>query len=81
MALNVEGEYRPCNEDIKIILKPGEHKKLSLSFSKFYDTNYEINGLVLAAIRVMENYTGSEELAQQEIENAVDKFSMTVSFK
>ena len=80
VALNVEGEYRACNEDIDIVLEPGEHRKFSLSFSKFYDTDYQIEGLVLSAVRIMENYTGSEESAKQEIENAVDKFSMTVAF-
>ena len=80
ISLDVEGEYRPCTENDEIILAPGETKIVNLSFTKFFDTNTKINGIVLNAVRVIENYTGNPETASQEIENALDKFSMTVSF-
>ena len=79
--LSVGDELRSCVDDTTIVLSPGETKEVSLSFSKFYDSDIEVNGLVLNAVRVMENYTGDEETAEEEIENAIYKASMTISMQ
>ena len=81
VGLAVGEELRGTNDnDIKIILDPGESKTVNLAFPEFYDSGLEPKGIVLDAVRVMENYTGSLETADEEIENAVDKFSMTIAF-
>ena len=53
-----------------------------LALSMVYEHKDEYpDGLVLNAVRVMENYTGNEETAQQEIDNAIYKASMTISMQ
>ena len=80
--INIGDETRNCIEyDTDIVLAPGETKNFSISFSKYYDSNTGVDGLVLNAVRVMENYTGNEETAQQEIDNAIYKASMTISMQ
>lgn len=80
--INIGDETRGCvEEDTKIVLAPGETKNVSLSFSKFYDSETKVDSLVLNAVRVMENYTGNEETAQEEIDNAIYKASMTISMQ
>ena len=78
MAIN--DDIRPTEDETTIILEPGESKNVSLSFAKFYDSEVEPEGIVLNSVRVMENYTGNPDTAEEEIENAIDKFSMTISF-
>ena len=81
VGLAISNEIRSTiDNDINIILEPGESKNVQLSFEKFYDSSSEPNGIVLNAVRVMENYTGNPDTAEAEIENAIDKFSMTVAF-
>lgn len=81
VVLNVDGEYRGTEDTTSIVLKPGETKQVSVAFSKFYDSDATVEGLMLNSVRVMENYTGNPDTAEEEIANAVDKFSMTISFK
>lgn len=80
VGLSFPNEIRATIDETEVILEPGENKTVNLSFEKFYDSTNEPNGIVLNAVRVMENYTGDPDMAEAEIENAVDKFSMTVAF-
>ena len=80
IGLAVGNEIRHTTESGAIVLGPGESKTVALSFEKFYDSPYEPEGILFNAIRVMDNYTGNPETATSEIENAIDKFSMTVGF-
>ena len=80
IGLSIGNEIRPTIDDLKIVLGPGESKETLLSFEKFYDSPYEPEGIILNAIRVMEHYTGNEATAESEIENAIDKFNMTIGF-
>lgn len=81
VGLAVGDELRATNDnDVTIVLGPGESKTVNLAFPQFYDSGLEPKGIILDAVRVMENYTGNQETADEEIENAVDKFSMTISF-
>ena len=82
LYINIGDETRGCvEEETDIVLDPGETKNVAISFSKFYDSDSDVDGLVLNAVRVMENYTGDEETAQQEIDNAIYKASMTISMQ
>lgn len=81
ILLDVGGEYRINEDDSTIVLLPGETRNVSVTFSKFYDSDATVNALILDSVRIMENYTGNPETAEQEIENAIDKFSMTISFE
>lgn len=68
--------------DAGIILKPNESRTLKLSFQKFYDNKDDAKSITFGAIRVMEQYSGtenvSEEVRQSEIQNAIAKFSVTI---
>lgn len=77
--LVVDGEYRnTTNYDIDVVLKPNEVKTIQLAFPKFYDSNTTSDMIVLSAVRVMQEYTGLEENAEIELQNAIDKFSMNI---
>ena len=79
--MDIGSEARAAEDDgTTIVLEPGEVETVSLSFSMFYDSELEPEGIVLNAVRVMEEYTGDSETAEEEIENAIDKFSMTIAF-
>lgn len=83
VGLMMNSEVRPDLDDNSIILEPGGAIETSVSFDKFYDSDEEPRGIVLDAVRIMENYTvdsDDEKVIQSEIENAVDKFSMTIAF-
>ncbi len=80
VGLVVGNESRSTLDETSIVLGPGESTTTKLSFEKFYDSASTAKGIVLNAVRVMENYTGNPETAEAEIENAINKFSMTISF-
>ncbi|MBR2289193.1 MAG: hypothetical protein IJ867_00865 [Clostridia bacterium] len=80
VGLAVKGEIRSTTSEESIVLAPGESKQIYLSFEKFYDSSTKPSGIILNSVRVMENYTGNPETAEAEIENAIDKFSMTIAF-
>ena len=83
VGLAIGGEIRTSLDDDVIVLLPGQTAEYAISFDKFYDSETQPDGIVLDAVRVMENYTRnpiSEDIVKSEIENAVDKFSMTIVF-
>ena len=81
VGMAIGNETRATSDDaVKIVLEPGKSQTVMLSFAKFYDSNTKPKGIILNSVRVMENYTGDPENVQAEIDNAVDKFGMTVGF-
>ena len=81
VGLDIGSEIRAtADDDTKIVLGPGESQVVSISFEKFFDSTQEPNGIVFNAVRVMDNYTGNPDTAESEVENAIDKFSMTIGF-
>lgn len=81
VGLAVGNEIRSTiDDDIIIVLGPGESVNTELAFEKFYDSASTAKGIVFNSVRVMENYTGDFETAEAEVENAIDKFSMTIAF-
>ena len=81
VGMSIAGEIRATtDDDITVVLEPGQSQESEMSFQKFYDSHSEPEGIVLNAVRVMDEYTGNPETAEAEIENAIDKFSMTIAF-
>lgn len=80
VGMSIAGEIRATTDDTTIVLEPGLSQESEISFQKFYDSPNEPDGIVLNAVRVMDEYTGNPETAEAEIENAIDKFSMTIAF-
>ena len=81
MRLNQEDRKRIEINDI--VLKPGESCTQTLSFEKFVDDGDSSVALNFNVIRVMEKYSGieeiPEEIIEQELNNAIAKFGMGVS--
>ena len=83
--LQLNNETRNRIENKSIVLAPGGTSRQIMSFQKFVDDGEISKGLIFGSIRVMENYSGTEnipeEIIQNEIDNALAKFSITVSIK
>jgi hypothetical protein len=80
IGLLVGTDYRGTDDSTNVILEPGKAVEFTVSFSKFCDTEKDSKGIVFDAVRIMENYTGAYESAEEEENAAIDKFSMTISF-
>ena len=83
VILKLPNEYRTRSEVEKIVLKPGESQEFNMTFKKFVDDGDNPNALTLSLVRVMEKYSGvddvEDEVIQSEIDNAISKFSMSVN--
>ena len=80
IVISLGSEYRNRAEAYldPVILQPGESKEYDFTFTKFYDDGDTSQYMIFNAIRVMENYTGSAETAEEEIENAKTKYSLKI---
>lgn len=82
VALALSQETRKREDTTSIVLEKGESKTLDISFPKFVDDGDTSQSISFGTIRVMENYSGvevEEEIIQNEITNALAKFSMNIS--
>lgn len=61
-----------------IVIYPEETKNYELSFTKFFDEEAVINGLVFGDVRILKSYTGNEDTRQSELDNAVSIYSITL---
>lgn len=65
-----------------LVLKPKESVTKQIQFQKFYDNQDAASSLTFGSVRVMEQYSGTkdvaEEVIQAEIQNAVAKFSVNL---
>ena len=80
VALKLTNETRKRSEITDIVLAPKEELEIEMTFPKFVDDGDLSTALVLSSVRVMEQYSGTEEVSketiQYEIDNAISKFSM-----
>ena len=80
--LQLSQELRKREDTSNIVLMPGESLTLDISFPKFVDDGDISQSIEFGTIRVMENYSGTEvdeTIIQNEITNALAKFSMNIS--
>lgn len=66
------------NSSLEIALAPGETNEYKVSFSKYADEGEEAQAIVLNKIRLLESYSGKEEDAEKEKENAIKLYSLTI---
>lgn len=79
VLLDLGNITRPMsNSSLEIVLKPGETKEFGIKFSKFVDESEEPQALILNKIRILESYSGNEENAEEENENAIKLYSLTI---
>ncbi len=83
VILRLPNEVRSASQIQNIVLKPQEDITLKFVFPKFVDDGDESQALTFSSIRVMEKYSGVEDVdeatIQSEIDNAISKFSMEVN--
>ena len=83
ILLGLSNETRKRAELNDIVLEPNESLTTTFTFPKFVDDNDPSQKLILSSVRVMEKYSGtywlSEEEIQSEIDNAISKFSIEVA--
>lgn len=82
VVLVLPNETRKRSDVSDIVLEPQESITLDFTFPKFIDDGDESNSILFSSIRVMEKYSGTEDVdeatIQSEIDNAISKFSMEV---
>lgn len=82
VALVLQNETRNRTDITNIVLEPQESKEYKFEFTKYVDDNDDSQSLLFSSIRVMEQYSGTDDIPtqtiQSEIDNAISKFSMTV---
>lgn len=80
IGLKLTNETRKRSEINDIVLSPKEELEFEVTFPKFVDDGDLSTAFILSSVRVMEHYSGTEdvpkETIQYEIDNAISKFSM-----
>ncbi len=75
-------DVRSATNLTNLVLQPGESVVQEMQFQKFFDNGNEAKSLTFGAVRVMEQYSGTqnvpEEVIQQEAQNAIAKFSINL---
>ena len=83
ILLTLPQETRRYSELVDVVLNPQESLVLELTFPKFVDDGDDSQTLTFSSIRVMEKYSGTEDVdiatIQSEIDNAISKFSMEIN--
>ncbi len=59
-----------------IVIYENQTKTYELKFTKFFDENETAEKLIFNAVRVLNSYSGREELRQKELDNAVKLYSI-----
>lgn len=80
IVLDIGTEKRENQIIGDVVVYPGNSKEILVTFNKFYDDGDESKSIVLNNVRIMENYTGKEEVAQEEINNAIEKMAIEIGF-
>lgn len=82
VVLVLPNETRNRSEITDIVLEPQEAITMEFTFPKFIDDGDVSQSILFSSIRVMEKYSGTEDVDQEtiqsEIDNAISKFSMEV---
>ena len=74
-------EKRSRQETYDIVLKPFDEKEIEITFPKFSDDGDTSQKIEFKQIRVMEHYSGTEDVSEETIQeeiNAAKKFGMEV---
>lgn len=79
VILDVGNDKRPMtNSSLEIALAPGETREYTLRFSKYIEKEQDAQALIFNKIRILQSYSGNEEDAEKEKENAIKLYSLTI---
>ena len=81
IILQVGSEMRGTDVDnLYVVIYPEETQEYSLAFTKFYDEENLSVGLIFNAVRVLNQYSGFEELKDYELNTAEALYSIEIPF-
>ncbi len=66
------------NNDLYMVLEPGETAEYDLYFGKYYDESSNTESIVFNKIRILNSYTGKNGTKQEEIENAIKLYCLEI---
>lgn len=65
---------------VNVVLQPNESRTFTFVFEKYCDDGYAPQAMYFTDVRVLKSYSGTEETRQQELENAVRRYSLILNF-
>ena len=81
IILQVGSEMRGTDVDnLYVVIYPEETQEYSLAFTKFYDEENLPAGLIFNAVRILNQYSGFEELKDYELNTAEALYSIEIPF-
>ena len=81
-VLNISGDMMVSSiSDSNIVISPKTTSTKTLIFDKSYTNSKEDTELIFNAIRVLPKYSGNSENLEQEMQNAVKLYSLTIDLK
>lgn len=83
IELNIETQKRTARNltGNLIMINPRDTQTFNITFTKFVDDGNEPIELIFNAVRVLNSYSGNKDLREQEVENAVDKYSLNIKLQ
>lgn len=65
---------------VNVVLQPNESRTFTFVFEKYCDDGYAPQAMYFTDVRVLKSYSGTEETRQQELDNAVRRYSLILNF-
>lgn len=65
---------------VNVVLQPNESRIFTFVFEKYCDDGYAPQAMYFTDVRVLKSYSGTEETRQQELDNAVRRYSLILNF-
>lgn len=80
IQLKLPNELRTAKymTDSNLVILPNETITREMTFDEYFDDNQEPTNLILNSIRILPEYTGDEEKAEAENENAIKLYSLSI---
>jgi len=81
ILLQVGTENRATNNNnLNVVIYPDETKEYILDFTKFFDEEIAVTGMVFNAVRILPQYSGLTDLKEYELKNAEKLYSIEMPF-
>ena len=65
---------------VNVVLQPNESRTFTFVFEKYCDDGYAPQAMYFTDVRVLKSHSGTEETRQQELDNAVRRYSLILNF-
>lgn len=80
IQLKLPSEVRSAKymADSNLVILPNDTYTREITFDEYFDDKQEATNLILNSIRILPEFTGNEENAEKENENAIKLYSLTI---